>query len=161
MKKSIIVAMDNNRVIGKNNTLPWHLPADLAYFKRITMGKPIIMGRKTYESIGRPLPGRKNVVLTQNPTYQCAGCIVVDSLDAAWEVVDGSDEVMVIGGATLFERALEDVSELYITHVDTQVDGDTFFPDWDDGGFELVSKEKRLADSENPFDLSFCLYRAK
>ena len=125
------------------------------------MGKPIIMGRKTYESIGRPLPGRKNVVVTQNPAYQCVGCIVVHSLDAAWEAVDGSAEVMVIGGATLFERALEDVSELYITYVDTQVDGDTFFPDWDDGEFELVSKEKRLADPKNPFDLSFCLYRAK
>ena len=101
---SIITAMDENRLIGSNNSLPWHLPADFAYFKRVTMDKPIIMGRKTYESIGRPLPGRRNIIISRDPDYHAEGCETANSLQAALELVADQDEAMLIGGANLYAQ---------------------------------------------------------
>lgn len=119
--------MGENRVIGVDNRMPWHLSADLKRFKRITMGKPLIMGRRTHESIGRPLPGRKNIVLTSDPAYVAPGCVVVHSLEDALEEAD-TDEVMVIGGSTLYEKLLPKADRLYLTLIHRTFAGDTFFP---------------------------------
>ncbi|NJD05179.1 MAG: type 3 dihydrofolate reductase [Methylococcaceae bacterium] len=134
MKLSLIVAMSSNRVIGVDNRLPWHFSADLQRFKRITMGKPILMGRHTHESIGRPLPGRHNIVLTTDPDYQAAGCTVVHSLEAAFEAAGSEPELMVIGGSALYERLLPRADRLYLTLIDREFTGDTFFPEflWED-----------------------------
>jgi dihydrofolate reductase len=127
---SLIVAMAHNRVIGKDNGMPWHLPADLKHFKQITTGKPVIMGRKTFESIGKALPNRRNIVVSRNAEYQAAGCEVVTSLEAALALVKDAPEICIIGGAQLFEQALPMADRLYMTFIDLQVEGDTFFPDW-------------------------------
>jgi dihydrofolate reductase len=133
MKISLIVAMGENRVIGVDNRMPWHLSSDLKRFKRITMGKPLIMGRRTHESIGRPLPSRKNIVLTSDPTYVAPGCVVVHSLEDAFETAD-ADEIMVIGGSTLYEELLPKADRLYLTLIHRAFAGDTFFPQlkWDE-----------------------------
>ena len=114
---SLIVAMDENRLIGNANQLPWHLPADLAFFKRTTMGKPIIMGRKTFESIGRPLPGRRNIVITRDPQFSAEGCEIVNCIDAALASCSDHDELMLIGGASLYQQTLERASCMYITQI--------------------------------------------
>jgi len=136
---SIIVAMDRNGVIGKNGTLPWHISEDLKRFKALTMGKAIIMGRKTYESIGKPLPGRRMIVISRNPSLSFEGCEVVTSPDTAIDLVSGEKEVFIIGGAEIFREYLSRVSKLYITRIDAQVEGNVFFPpiQWDE--WELVS----------------------
>ena len=118
MRLSIVVAMDDNRLIGKDNKLPWHLPADLAYFKKITIGKSILMGRKTYDSIGRPLPNRRNIVITRNTNIVIPGCEVVSNIEQALLITKDEPEVMVIGGASLCEQLLPDVSRLYITKIE-------------------------------------------
>ena len=115
MRLSIVVAMDDNRLIGKDNKLPWHLPADLAYFKKITIGKSILMGRKTYDSIGRPLPNRRNIVITRNANIVIPGCEVVSNIEQAISITKDEPEVMVIGGASLCEQLLPDVSRLYLS----------------------------------------------
>ena len=127
MRLSIVVAMDDNRLIGKDNGLPWHLPADLAYFKKITTGNSILMGRKTYESIGRALPNRRNIVITRNSEALFSGCEVVDSIDAALSITKNDNEVMVIGGASLCEQLLPEVTRLYITQIEGKFKGDIFF----------------------------------
>ena len=129
MKISIIVAMADKRVIGHDNRLPWHLPADLKHFKATTMGKPIIMGRKTWESIGRPLPGRTNIVVTRDPRYTADGCVVVHSIDAALQACSGNEEVMVIGGAEFYRQVLPEASTLYLTLVHDEFEGDALFPE--------------------------------
>jgi dihydrofolate reductase len=154
MKISIIVAMAANRVIGHENRLPWHLPADLAHFKTITMGKPILMGRKTWESIGRPLPGRTSIVITHDSTYQADGCVVVHSIEAALEAAQGHDEVMVIGGAELYRQVLPRADTLYLTRVEGDFEGDTLFPELDATGWNEVANESHTADERNP-----CPYR--
>ena len=126
MRLSIVVAMDDNRLIGKDNGLPWHLPADLAYFKKITTGNSILMGRKTYESIGRALPNRRNIVITRNSEALFSGCEVVDSIDAALSITKNDNEVMVIGGASLCEQLLPEVTRLYITQIEGKFKGDIF-----------------------------------
>ncbi|WP_026611121.1 dihydrofolate reductase [Methylocaldum szegediense] len=133
MKISLIVAMSENRVIGVDNRMPWHLSSDLKRFKRITMGKPLIMGRRTHESIGRPLPGRKNIVLTTDRTYTAPGCVVAHSLEDALEEAN-ADEVMVIGGSSLYEKLLPTADRLYLTLIHRAFTGDTFFPQikWDE-----------------------------
>lgn len=133
MKISLIVAMGENGVIGVDNGMPWHLSADLKRFKRITMGKPLVMGRRTHESIGRPLPGRKNIVLTSDPTYAAPGCVVVHTLIDALNEAD-ADEVMVIGGSSLYEKLLSKADRLYLTLIHRAFGGDTFFPQlkWDE-----------------------------
>jgi len=130
MKLSLIVAMSSNRVIGVDNRLPWHFSADLRRFKRITLGKPILMGRHTHESIGRPLPGRDNIVLTRDRDYAAPGCTVVHSLEAALEAAAAAPELMVIGGSTLYEQLLPKADRLYLTLIEREFPGDTLFPEF-------------------------------
>ncbi len=123
--------MARNRVIGRDNRLPWRLPADLAYFKQVTMGHPVIMGRRTWESIGRPLPGRQNIVVSRNPGYSAPGATVVGSLDDAWRAAGDVDEACVIGGTSLFAEALPLADRIHLTEVDAEIEGDTYFPAFD------------------------------
>lgn len=141
---SLIVAMANDRVIGVDNTLPWRLSADLKRFKAITMGKPIIMGRKTWESIGRPLPGRLNIVVSRNADYLAEGAKVVNSLDAAIDLAnqDNADELMIMGGANLYEQALPYVNKMYLTQIDLNVKGDAWFPAYNESEWECVNEEQ-------------------
>lgn len=163
VKLSIIVAMANNRAIGKDNKLLWHLPEDLKYFKRITMGKPIIMGRKTFESIGRPLPGRLNIVVTRQQDWQYEGVRVVNSIEEAMKVgeahafLNGDDEVMMIGGAELYQATLPQAQRLYLTRVDTEIDGDAFFPEVDESIWKEIARESFSSSETNPYDYAFCV----
>jgi len=152
---SIIVAMANNRVIGKDNEMPWHLPADLKHFKETTLGKPIVMGRKTYESIGRPLPGRQNVVLSSNAKYTLEGCDTVTSLDEALSLLKNEEEIMIIGGGFLYAQALEKATKLYLTFIDLDVEGDTHFSEYEHLDFKEVRRVKHLADEKNPYNYQF------
>lgn len=142
MKVSLIVAMAENRVIGRDNDLPWRIPADLKYFKAQTMGKPIIMGRKTFDSIGKPLPGRTNIVITRNPDWQADGVTVVASPDKAIDAAkaENPDEAMIIGGANIYQQMLDLADRLYITEVHKAIDGDSFFPDLDPKAWRDVSR---------------------
>jgi len=153
MKRSLVVAVARNGVIGRDNALPWRLPADLAHFKRVTMGRPIVMGRRTYESIGKPLPGRKNIVVTRNRAYRAPGCTVVTSLDEAWQAADGADEVCVIGGTTLFEETLPTADVIHLTEVEADVAGDTWFPPFDRGGWHEKEIARHPADEENAYPI--------
>ena len=155
MKISIVVAMDSNGVIGKDNELPWHLPADLQHFKKTTMGKPILMGRKTWESIGRPLPGRTNIVITRDSDYQADGCVVVNSIDAAMAAAAEQDEVMVIGGAEFYRQVLPRADTLYLTRIHASFDGDTVFPELNAADWREVERSDQSADEKNPHDYSF------
>jgi dihydrofolate reductase len=155
---SMIVAHANNRVIGKNNDMPWHLPADLAYFKKTTLGKPIIMGRKTYQSIGRPLPGRKNIVISRDDNFHAEGVEVVNSVDAALALVVDSAEVMVIGGGAIYQHCLASAHRLYITHINADIDGDTHFPEYDLTVWQKVASDIRPMDEKNPYQLDFSVY---
>jgi len=155
MRLSIVVAMDDNRLIGSKNQLPWHLPADLAYFKKLTTGKSILMGRKTYDSIGRPLPNRRNIVITRNANISIPGCEVVSSIDYALELTKEDPEVMVIGGASLCEQLLPKVNRLYITKIDGEFEGDVFFPKYDDFDWLEVSCESHPKDNSNAYSYKF------
>jgi dihydrofolate reductase len=154
----MVVATANNRVIGKDNDMPWHLPADLAYFKKTTLGKPVIMGRKTYESIGRPLPGRQNIVISRDINYKAEGVETVTSVDAALALVSEIEEVMVIGGGAIYQHCLPAADRLYITHIEAEIEGDTQFPFYDTNIWKKVSSSIRLADDKNAYNLSFCVY---
>lgn len=165
---SMIVATADNNIIGKDNTMPWHLPADLAYFKKVTLGKPIIMGRKTYESIGRPLPGRRNIVISRDENYipqgkGAEGVDVVTSVEQALALVDAASaavaEVMVIGGGAIYQHCLANADRLYVTHIKAAIDGDTKFPNYDDGSWQKISSELRKSDEKNAYDLDFCVYQ--
>lgn len=156
---SYLVAMDRNRVIGKDNDLPWSLPADLAYFKKKTTGHTIVMGRKTYESIGRPLPNRKNVILTRDKNYSVANCTVIHSIEEALSLMrQENDEYFVIGGSDLFIQFLPYVERMYITLLDEEFEGDTFFPNVDMSEWKLISKEKGKKDENNHYDYEFLVY---
>ena len=155
MRLSIVVAMDDNRLIGSKNQLPWHLPADLAYFKKLTTGKSILMGRKTYDSIGRPLPNRRNIVITRNANISIPGCEVVSSIDYALELTKEDPEVMVIGGASLCEQLLPKINRLYITKIDGEFEGDVFFPKYDDFDWLEVSCESHPKDNSNAYSYKF------
>jgi len=157
-KLSMIVATANNRIIGKDNDMPWHLPADLAYFKKTTLGKPVIMGRKTYESIGRPLPGRRNIVISRDATYHAEGVDTVTTVDAALALVNDVEEVMVIGGGAIYAHCLPAATRLYITHIEAEIAGDTQFPFYDLNVWKKVSSDKRIADEKNAYNLDFCVY---
>ncbi|PHR54776.1 MAG: type 3 dihydrofolate reductase [Arcobacter sp.] len=152
---SLIAAMAKNRVIGKDNKMPWHLPADLGHFKSVTLGKPIIMGRKTYESIGRALPGRQNIVISSNPSYILEGCDTVTSFEAALELVKDKEEVMIIGGGFLYKEALVQANKLYLTFIDLDIEGDTFFPDYEVLNIKEVKRETHKKDEKNPYDYVF------
>ncbi|MEF1256453.1 type 3 dihydrofolate reductase [Vibrio sp. M260112] len=151
---SMIAAMAHDRIIGKDNQMPWHLPADFAWFKRCTMGKPVIMGRKTYESIGRPLPGRENIVISRDASLVIEGVTTVTSIDEALSVAGDVEEVMIIGGGTIYQACLPKAQKLYVTHIDVQVDGDTQFPAWNDDFLEVHS-EAYQADENNAYDMRF------
>ncbi|MEH6348042.1 MAG: type 3 dihydrofolate reductase [Bermanella sp.] len=167
MKIVLIAAFAQNRVVGINNTLPWHLPEDLKYFKRTTTGKAIIMGRKTYDSIGRPLPNRTNIVISRNTELNVEGVKVVDSLQAAIDLakevnlINGVEEIMVIGGASIYEEALPQADRLYITHVQAEVAGDAYFPEVDFSQWQEVSRDDYVASEGNPYDYSFVVYDIK
>lgn len=165
MKCALIVAMSQNRTIGIDNKLPWYLPGDLKYFKQVTMGKPIIMGRKTFDSIGKPLPGRPNIVVTRQSDYQAPeGVIVVNSVPAALDkaedlcFINDQDEVMVIGGAEIYTQAMNHCARLYITHVHSQVEGDAHFPEVEWADWQEVAREDHAAEEPNPHDYSFVVY---
>lgn len=163
MQLSLICAMATNRVIGRDNSLPWHLSEDLKYFKRVTMGKCIIMGRKTWESIGRLLPGRTHIVVTSNPQYQFDGIHVVHSIAAAIEfartqsAADGSDEAFVIGGAALYAAALPLADRFHLTRVHAIVDGDTVLTEFDERNWIETSRVDYEHDANNPYDYSICV----
>lgn len=151
---SMIAAMANDRIIGKDNQMPWHLPADFAWFKRCTMGKPVVMGRKTYESIGRPLPGRANIVISRDASLVIEGVTTVTSIEEALSAAGDVEEVMIIGGGTIYQACLAKAHKLYVTHIDAQVDGDTQFPAWS-SEFKEVHCETYLADEKNAYDMRF------
>ena len=152
---SLIAAMGKNRVIGKDGGMPWHLPADLQHFKQITLHKPVIMGRKTYQSIGKPLPQRKNIVVTGDLSFTAPGCeIVYQPLDAI-ELTQDAPEAIVMGGRTLYEYFLPMADRLYLTLIQARFEGDTYFPDWNDGSWVVANKQIREADAKNPHDCEF------
>ncbi|WP_444996591.1 type 3 dihydrofolate reductase [Aliikangiella sp. IMCC44359] len=155
---SLIAAMAKDRVIGKDNQMPWHLPADLRHFKTITMDKPIIMGRKTFESIGRPLPGRKNIVISRQISYQAEGCDTANSIEAAIELVNNVKEIMIIGGGFLYSQALPIANKLYLTFIDLTVDGDTQFPEYEQLALTEIKREAFQADDKNPYSYEFVDY---
>jgi dihydrofolate reductase len=155
MKISIVVAMAANRVIGRDNQLPWHLPADLRHFKQLTMGKPILMGRKTHESIGRSLPGRTNIVITRDEGYSAEGCVVVHSIEAAMEAAGTADEIMVIGGAEFYRQVFPYTDAIYLTLIHEDFEGDTLFPELSDSEWREVERTACEADEKNPHRYSF------
>ncbi len=152
---SIIAAMGTNRAIGLDNQMPWRLPADLRHFKQVTMAKPIVMGRKTFDSIGKPLPGRRNIVVSRQLNLQIPGCEVFASIEAVLENLGDAEEVMVMGGATLYQQCLPLCSRLYLTLIDYAFEADTYFPEWNAGEWKQVSAEPHLGDAENPFAYAF------
>ncbi|MGI2936740.1 type 3 dihydrofolate reductase [Vibrio diabolicus] len=154
MTISMIAAMADNRIIGKDNQMPWHLPADFAWFKRCTMGKPVVMGRKTYESIGRPLPGRLNIVISRDETLKIEGVTTVTSIEQALEVAGDVEEVMIIGGGAIYAACLPMANKLYVTHIEAAIDGDTQFPDWGDE-FKETYSETYQADEKNAYNMRF------
>ncbi|MEW9669233.1 dihydrofolate reductase [Ammoniphilus sp. 3BR4] len=157
---SVIVAMSRNRVIGKDNKMPWHLPADLAYFKRTTMGHTVLMGRKTFESMGRPLPGRKNVILTRQKDYQPEGCMVLHSIEEALAAFKG-EELFVIGGAEIIKEFLPVVDRLYLTLIDEEFEGDTFLPELHLEDWVECSRTDGETDEKNTYPHTFLVYDRK
>jgi dihydrofolate reductase len=157
MRISIVVAVAANGVIGRDNALPWHLPADLRHFREITLGKPVVMGRRTYESIGRPLQGRVNIVVTRRPAFRAPGCVVVNSAEAALRAARGAAEVMVIGGATLYAELLPRATRIYLTLVHAVMDGDTRFPELPGDEWVEAEREDHEPDARNPCPFSFLL----
>lgn len=158
---SIIAAMARNRVIGRGNRLPWRLPADLAHFKVVTMGKPMIMGRKTWESLPGLLPGRRHIVVTRNPDYTAPGATVVHSLQEAIAAAGGVPEVMVVGGANLYAQALPLAGRLYLTEIEADVEGDVWFPDFDRSAWRELARERHGSDDNNPYDYLFLTLERK
>lgn len=155
MRISLIVAASRNGVIGANNKLPWHLPADLKRFKQLTLGHPILMGRKTFESIGKPLPGRTNIVITHQKDFACCGAVTAPSLEKALEMTAEEPEVFVIGGARTFEQALPLVDRIYLTRINQDFEGDTFLFDIDPKIWKETSREDFPAD---PLPHTFLIY---
>jgi dihydrofolate reductase len=145
---TLVAAMARNRVIGLRGGMPWHLPAELAHFKVTTMGKSLVMGRKTWDSIGRALPGRQNIIVTRNARFEAHGCDIANSLREAFDMATSS-EVMVIGGGSLYELALPQASRMVLTHIDSEAEGDTWFPQWDQDTWVPVSREHFAADVSN------------
>ncbi len=155
---SIIVAASTNNVIGVQGELPWKISDDLKRFKALTMGKPIVMGRLTWESIGRALPGRQNIVITRRPGFSAEGCDVVDSPAAALAVAGDAAEIMIIGGSQIYGLFLSKAERLHVTRVHTEIDGDAFFPTIDENEWELISSESHDASDKNQFAFDFQTY---
>jgi dihydrofolate reductase len=164
MRTSLIVAMGENRVIGGSGHIPWHLPADFKHFKELTMGHPIVMGRKTFESIGKPLPGRVNIVITRDANYRREGIVVVVSPDAAVAAAaaaPGGDEMFVIGGAEIYKLFLPRADRIYLTQVHGTFEGDVFFPELGVGEWRLTSSDEHKKDEKNPFGFACLVYERK
>jgi dihydrofolate reductase len=163
MRISIIVAMDEGRVIGNEGGMPWHLPADLKFFKSSTLGKPIIMGRSTHESIGKALPGRTNIVITRNTDFQADGCVIAHSIEDALALAskESAEEAMIIGGGRIYEQTLALCQRLYITEIAVHMTGDTQFPQINRDEWEEVSREQFAADEKNAFNLEFVILDRK
>jgi len=152
MKISIVVAHSANKVIGKDGGLPWHLSEDLKRFKAITMGKPIIMGRRTCESIGRALPGRQNIVITHQADFIAEGCDVVSGINEALQIAGDADEVMIIGGGNIYAQFLPTTTRIYRTRIEATIDGDTFFPELDAADWQLVESESFARNSDRELE---------
>ncbi len=162
MKLSIIAGIGKNNELGKGNTLLWHMPKDLKHFRDITSGKTVIMGRKTFESIGRPLPNRRNIIITRDKEYNTEGIEIVYSLDEAIEKVRDEDESFIIGGAEIYKQAIEKANKLYITEIDEVFpEADTFFPTIDKEIWQENKRESFSSDENNPYDYSFVEYERK
>jgi dihydrofolate reductase len=153
---SFVVAMDENRAIGKDNDLPWYLPNDLKHFKKTTMGKPIVMGRKTYESIGKPLPGRENIVVTRDQSYEAEGTTIVHSVDEVLQI--NAEEVCVIGGSEIFKQFLPVADRLYITEIHHTFEADTYFPELNDNEWKELSRTEGIVDEKNKYPHEFVVY---
>jgi dihydrofolate reductase len=158
MRISLIAASSANGVIGADGTLPWHLPDDFRFFRQTTMGRPIIMGRRTFESIGRPLPGRRNIVLTRSRDYRADGAAVAGSADEALAAAAGADEVFVIGGGEIYALFLDRASRVYLTRVDAQIEGDTRFPELDPDDWQLTSVDAHAPDERHAWGFEFRVY---
>ena len=158
---SIIVAVADNNIIGKDNRLIWHIPADLKYFKSLTMGAPIIMGRKTYQSIGKPLPGRKSIIITRDNNYSTEGCVVVHSLESAIAAAKEHNEAFIIGGEQIYRQAMGFADKIYLTRVYESFEGDSFFPEIDTSIWQLTEQKDNEIDDNNKFKYSFLTYNRK
>ena len=152
---SIIAALAENRVIGVNNTLPWRLPNDLKHFRRLTTGHAIILGRKNYESIGKPLPERTNIVITRNRDFHADGCLIAHSLDEALALASNDPEIFIIGGAEIYRAALARADRLYLTRVHAAIAGDTYFPEFDETEWQEISRERHATDERHAYAYSF------
>ena len=161
MTLSLVVAASSNNVIGRDGGLPWHLPDDLRQFKRLTTGKAVIMGRSTYESIGRPLPDRRNIVMTRNADYVADGCDVVSSVSEAMDAVEGAEEVMIIGGGQVYRDFLPLADRIYLTRVQAEVEGDTYFPEIDEAAWRLVSSEHHAADEKHRYAFDVMVFERR
>ena len=161
MTISLIVAVAENNVIGKNNQLAWHLPADLKLFKNLTTGHHIIMGRKTYESIGKPLPNRISVIITRQENYKAEGCLVIKSLQDAIEISKNDEEVFIIGGAEIFREAIPIADKIYLTRIHHSFEGDTFFQELDQNAWEETKRIDFNPDEKNKYPYSFCILEKK
>ena len=155
MKISLIAAMSHNKVIGIQNTLPWHMPADLKHFKQLTLYKPIIMGKNTFNSIGKALPSRQNIVLTRDNDFKADNTYVFHEIDTALAEVAQEDEVMIIGGESIYQQFLPKATTMYLTLIDVVRDGDAFFPEWNENEWKEVSNETHQADENNKYDYRF------
>lgn len=155
MRISLIAAMTDQGIIGRNNQLPWHLPADLKHLKQLSLGKTIVMGRKTFESIGKPLPQRTHIIISRNADFQVPGCQVVDSISAAIKAAEACEELMIFGGEKIFEAFLPLADTLYLTLIHANLTGDTYFPSWDRAQWQEISRTDHAADAQNPYDYSF------
>lgn len=155
---TLVAAMAHERVIGRDNALPWHLPADLAHFKRLTLDKPIVMGRRTWESLPGLLPRRRHVVITTQPDYRADGCELVGSPAAALALLADVPEIMIVGGESIFAALLPAATHMALTFVDADIAGDTRFPAWEPAAWREVAREHRPADERNPYALDFVLF---
>jgi len=157
---SCIVAKTKNNVIGKNNTMPWHISDDLKYFKKTTSGHTIILGKNNFESIGRALPNRTNIILTRNQSFKCSGCIIMDSIEKALKYAyeTGEDEVFIIGGGQIYDQTTVYWDKLYITEIDAELEGDVFFPSIDKSEWKLISEECHQKSEKNEYDFCFKIY---
>ena len=143
---SFVVAMGKNRVIGKNNSLPWNLPADMKRFKELTLNKPVIMGRKTFESIGRPLPNRTNIIITRDKNYKADGCVIVNSADEALNAAKGNEEIMIMGGAQIYAEFLPLAHRMYLTIIEKEFERHSYFPEYNDHEWKIIHKEDHEDD---------------
>ncbi|WEX11380.1 dihydrofolate reductase [Chelativorans sp. AA-79] len=164
MELSLVVAMAKNGVIGRAGGLPWRLSTDMKRFKAITMGKPVVMGRKTWESIGKPLPGRFNIVISRDPAYPAEGAAVAGSLDEAIRTAQGQgagDEICVIGGGEVYRQALPRATRLHVTHVEAEIEGDTYFPEIDDDAWKVVTRESVPAGEKDVYPTQYLIYERR